>query len=616
MNKKRAERFKELIRLYEGFLKDLAEEKKNVNAIERLVADLDAIEKDRKASENHKEKTASELSHTNRELQDAAEGLSRFQTFVILDGSEPLNLLERKKAEGRFDAITQQVSGNIKQLETSRQQHSRDLEGKREQLEEFCRINNLQVEDLKDRRYSWEHQKDLRETIDRLNDKLILQEREFRKEVSKMDRKAGAFDNRLRQYKDRFKRDSLMDKGEIRNVDFDLEIKGIEEKIKNETDRRRLLAEKIQICENAISMLYEFQVEDGMEEVPVSMPQRQQVKSQVQMYQNLYKKLSKEQNRLREDINQYLGEMLLRQDYRTGTYEGSLHRLKEVIAVNERKIEEDANNILECYLRLNRQIEKDLENRENEKRNMVNNLLEYVHSLNDEISKIDSDSTIKIDGKSRKMLNIEIPPWDENREAYLQRMDSFVTSIDEKSSDILDRGESVEDFLSSIITASSLFDQVVGVGNADIRIYKVEQNRQYKIRWSDVRKNSGGEGFLSAFIILSSLLQYMRKDERDIFADRKEGKVLLMDNPFAETQSGHLLEPMMELAKKTRTQLICLTAIESEEISKRFDNIYVLTVESMLLSGGRDMLTAEKKKGETISSSFIREQPTEQIKLF
>ena len=47
MNKKRAERFKELIILYEGFLKDLAEEKKNVNAIERLVADLDAIEKER-----------------------------------------------------------------------------------------------------------------------------------------------------------------------------------------------------------------------------------------------------------------------------------------------------------------------------------------------------------------------------------------------------------------------------------------------------------------------------------------------------------------------------------------------------------------------------------------
>lgn len=38
-------------------------------------------------------------------------------------------------------------------------------------------------------------------------------------------------------------------------------------------------------------------------------------------------------------------------------------------------------------------------------------------------------------------------------------------------------------------------------------------------------KNSGGEGFLSGFVILPSLLYYMRKDDTDIFADRNGGKV-------------------------------------------------------------------------------------------
>ena len=79
-------------------------------------------------------------------------------------------------------------------------------------------------------------------------------------------------------------------------------------------------------------------------------------------------------------------------------------------------------------------------------------------------------------------------------------------------------------------------------------------------------RNSGGEGFLSAFVILSSLLDYMRKDDSDIFMDMHEGKVLLMDNPFAQTNAEHLLKLLMNLAEKTNTQLICLTGLGGESI--------------------------------------------------
>ena len=123
-----------------------------------------------------------------------------------------------------------------------------------------------------------------------------------------------------------------------------------------------------------------------------------------------------------------------------------------------------------------------------------------------------------------------------------------------------------------------MYDAVVGIGNVRIQLYKIEAQRELQISWSEVARNSGGEGFLSAFIILSSLLYYMRRDETDIFADRNEGKVLLMDNPFAQTNASHLLKPMMEVAKKNNTQLICLTGLGGESIYNRFDNIYVLNL--------------------------------------
>ena len=66
----------------------------------------------------------------------------------------------------------------------------------------------------------------------------------------------------------------------------------------------------------------------------------------------------------------------------------------------------------------------------------------------------------------------------------------------------------------------------------------------------------------------------MRRDDTDIFADKNEGKVLIMDNPFAQTNASHLLIPLMDMAKKSNTQLICLTGLGGESIYNRFDNIY------------------------------------------
>lgn len=42
----------------------------------------------------------------------------------------------------------------------------------------------------------------------------------------------------------------------------------------------------------------------------------------------------------------------------------------------------------------------------------------------------------------------------------------------------------------------------------------------------------------------------MRRDETDLFTSGEEGKVLIMDNPFAQTNAEHLLKPLIEMAKR------------------------------------------------------------------
>ena len=59
-----------------------------------------------------------------------------------------------------------------------------------------------------------------------------------------------------------------------------------------------------------------------------------------------------------------------------------------------------------------------------------------------------------------------------------------------------------------------------------------------------------------------------------------------------------LLIPLMDMAKKSNTQLICLTGLGGESIYNRFDNIYVLNLIAASLRGGTQYLKAEHKRGK------------------
>ena len=213
------------------------------------------------------------------------------------------------------------------------------------------------------------------------------------------------------------------------------------------------------------------------------------------------------------------------------------------------------------------------------------------------MAKIDNNSTITIRERQIKMLRVQIPHWEENEGLYRQRLQDFMSDLTQTGIAIYEQNENASDYFGTRITTKNLYDTVVGIGNVQIKLYKIEEQREYPITWAEVAKNSGGEGFLSAFVILSSLLHYMRRDDTDIFADKNEGKVLIMDNPFAQTNAAHLLKPLMDMAKKTNTQLICLSGLGGDSIYSRFDNIYVLNLVAASLRGGMQYLRGEHKRG-------------------
>lgn len=310
-----------------------------------------------------------------------------------------------------------------------------------------------------------------------------------------------------------------------------------------------------------------------------------------------YREALEEKARAKEVLTGVLNRIVRMEEFQDYYYKRPLENMLE-LTEDAQAVLGQLHTTIQAYDQLMEKLEVDISLVEKEKQRIVELLEDYVREVHENLGKIDRNSTITIRGKSVKMLKLQLPVWEENENLYEVRLKNYMEELTKRGLEIFDKNENATEYFGTKLTTRNLYDQVVGIGNVQIRLYKIEEQREYPITWAEVARNSGGEGFLSAFVILSSLLYYMRKDESDLFADRNEGKVLVMDNPFAQTNASHLLKPLMDMADKTNTQLICLSGLGGESIYSRFQNIYVLNLVAASLRGGMQYLKAEHARGE------------------
>lgn len=326
---------------------------------------------------------------------------------------------------------------------------------------------------------------------------------------------------------------------------------------------------------------------------------------------SIKEQLSKEQNDISEMIRNIAGKNEYQDAYFKKTFEsllvqvGNPQNLSKQYAINRATYESQLEKLI-----------IDLANIDSEQKNVEEMFLEYIKNVNANIAMIDKNSTINVRGRNIKMLRIQVPDWESEKEHYKIQLHEFFERVVRYGIETIENNKNLAEYIGSIISTKNLYDYVIGIGNIKIKLYKIEAEKEVPISWAEVSSNSGGEGFLSAFVILTCLLSYMRRDENDLFSAAEEGKVLIMDNPFAQTYSAHLLKPLMEMAKKTNTQLICLSGLGGDSIYNRFDNIYVLKLVDSNIRKGVQRVEGEHIKGEEVKKMVLSDFKTEQMDLF
>ena len=512
------------------------------------------------------------------------------------------------KLEARYEAVTADISQELKELELEEEKALTRYHKSSGELRELCQKYNLKNSEwqniIYDKREQLYQEAELEDYDKKIERKANL--------LNEEDKKIGILNSQLegilKQIVSECGKGNPLEEEKISQKDL--------ESAKNQTkyqlselERKIAFSEKaIQKYRENLTALSEYNNFSADEEIHFEQDFKKMSEKELRDFKGMlirdYNDIIKCVQKCRETLAQTLNKIARQEAFQDASYKTPLENMLKVCD-NAAKVLRQLNITLESYDSLMKQLEVDISLVETEKKNVTELLEDYVQNIHKNLEKIGRNSTIKIREKSIKMLKVILPVWEDNEKLYSLRLSDLVDEITEEGIRLFENNENAQEYIGRKVTSKNLYDTVVGTGNVQIQLYKIEEQREQQISWNQVAKNSGGEGFLSAFVILSSLLDYMRKDDSDIFMDKNEGKVLLMDNPFAQTNAEHLLKPLINLADKTNTQLICLTGLGGESIYNRFDNIYVLNLIEAHLRNGIQYLRPEHKKGEEVKVETI-----------
>lgn len=213
-----------------------------------------------------------------------------------------------------------------------------------------------------------------------------------------------------------------------------------------------------------------------------------------------YNQKMKDTGRKKEEMVQLLNKIIRMEVFEEDFYRKPLEQMLELSDQADRVLMQ-LRTTIQSYDSLMEKLEIDISVVEREKERIVELMEDYILEIHRNLGKIDHNSTITIRDRNIKMLKIQIPDWEENEGIYHLRLEDFVDKITMEGVELFEKNENAQEFFGSAVTTRNLYDQVVGVGNVQIHLYKIEAQREYPITWKEVSRNSGGEGLFICFVI-------------------------------------------------------------------------------------------------------------------
>lgn len=524
------------------------------------------------------------------EKQNEAAGYARYEKAERPPQLAEDILADPASIRARYLAITESVSRQWQALEEQHEEASRRLTRSKQELSHLAERYHLSPESWAEIRYTTSA-----EDIAEHDLAVSLQNMEnMRKKIGEAEKQQARTETRIEHIMEMLRKecqkDAPLPREELPQIDFEAHrTRGMLE-VKSTRELLDELKSQVQMYNSNLDSLSRYQDIVPASPVTFDRPIRSLTHPELRTFTGHllteHETALQERNEEQRRLTQILSRILRQEAFQESYFKVPLEPLQNMLDQAER-FRRQLDIITRSFNDQVAKLQADIDVVETEKARISDMLTQYVSEMHHLMGQIDWNSGISLRGKTMKMLKIDCPSWENNLPVYDVHMQSFMDTLTSRGIDLLTNGGSLHDYLGKALTAENLYNAIVGIENIHIHLLKVEAESAISISWKESLRSSGGEGFLSAFVVLSCLLAFMRYDESDPFNDRNEGKLILMDNPFAKTTAEHLLTPMADLAAKTNTQLICFTAVHGEAILNRFNNIYVLNLVPSSYGRGR-----------------------------
>ncbi|MGM0607186.1 MAG: hypothetical protein ACQESP_02080 [Candidatus Muiribacteriota bacterium] len=288
---------------------------------------------------------------------------------------------------------------------------------------------------------------------------------------------------------------------------------------------------------------------------------------------NLIKNEFKEKNKNIQKLFFGLDSIILKENKNYEDYYYLYERVKQ----NQEKIKE----LVRIY-------ENRLQNLEKNKKDVIYQSYLHGERIFNQLIKISKNSTVKIPGRMRPVEMIKINIEIDNQKQALERTQKHIENTIENVREEIRKGLSQQQIMKTInrlMSSRELLNKYTNLTSIPVFVYKIDLNHKasgHKLWEKAVSENSGGEKFVVFFAVISALMSYIRENtmENAEVDKLKDTRVLIMDNPFGPVSSEHLLTPLFEIAKKYKTQLICLSDLKQHSIMNCFNLIYMLKIKT------------------------------------
>lgn len=324
----------------------------------------------------------------------------------------------------------------------------------------------------------------------------------------------------------------------------------------------------------------------------------------------------KDINLSKETVEKILKEMSLKFSSKSNSVDRAICNMKDLLSNTSiggdryyTLVDHIDANMHTAKLRIS-QIETDLEELNETKGDLIRQCVMQGKQMYEGLQQLSNNSRVKVQDKRRAMIKFVVPAAiDENiaRTSIANEIEKGAEEIASKFAEDSYLDSEVRKIASRIVGSKSLLRKYIGVENIVLNAYKIDRNPEnsgYR-DWGQTQvNNSGAEKFVVYFAVILALMAYAREEQGD-FDGKNNRSVLILDNPFGPISSKHVLEPMFEIAKNYKVQMICLSDISKSDIISCF-NLVIRAIVKQFTFSNKEQLTHEGN--ESIEHGFYRSE--------